>query len=282
MGHRGANGRREHLSLPKAELLRDADRAESWLLMVGDTPQSHVDLSDPTYLDFEYVRRLGHVADLATTPGAPIEAFHLGAGALTLARYIAATRPGSRQRAVDIDPEIIELVRRELPWGRRADLRVGAGDARAWLEARRSDCADLVVCDVFSGARTPGHLTSVEFVGEVERVLRAGGVYAVNVGDGHGLAHTRAQVATVREVFPHTALLAAPAVLRGRRFGNLVVVASQRELAVDELAHRAHRDPDMARLLTAEDLDRFVAGAAAVRDATARDSPQPPADTFGR
>src|SRR5207248_7157458 len=82
-----------------AELLRDADRRAAWMLLVDGVPQSHVDLEDPTYLEFEYVRRLGHVLDTAAPEGEPLHVLHLGAGALTLARYVAATRPGSRQVA---------------------------------------------------------------------------------------------------------------------------------------------------------------------------------------
>lgn len=258
------------------ELLRDTDRPNSWMLMVGGIPQSHVDLNDPTHLDFDYVRRLGHVVDLVAPERTPIGVFHLGAGALTLARYVAATRPGSRQRAVDIDPELVELVRRELPWERRSNLRVGIGDARAWLTARRDHSADVVVADVFSGARTPAHLTSVEFVSEAARVVRPTGMYAVNVGDGRGLRHVRAQVATIAAVFPHLALVAEPPVLRGRRFGNLVLVAGHRALPVDELARRAHHDLSMARVVTGSELDRFASGYAPVYDAAAQDSPALP------
>ncbi|MBV2365808.1 spermidine synthase [Streptomonospora nanhaiensis] len=267
---------------PEVELLRDADRPDSWLLLVDGTPQSHVDLSDPAYLDFEYVRRIGHVIDLLAPPGAPVRALHLGAGALTLARYVAATRPGSRQRAVDNNERLVALVRRELPWDRRADLRVGVGDARAWLAQRHSASADLVVCDVFAGARTPAALTSTEFFADVARVLAPGGVCAANVGDGRRLAHVRAQAVTLAEVFAHVVLIAAPGVLRGRRFGNFVLLGSDAPLPVAELTARAHRDPDMARVLAGEVLARFTAGAAPVRDATAKDSPAPPDDAFAR
>ena len=75
-----------------AELLGDADRDGSWVLVVDGTPQSHVDLEDPTHLEFEYVRRMGHVLDLAAGEGRPVDAVHLGGGALTLPRYVAATR----------------------------------------------------------------------------------------------------------------------------------------------------------------------------------------------
>ncbi|GAA4916374.1 spermidine synthase [Streptomonospora salina] len=277
-----AHGGGAHTRQPEVELMRDADRAESWLLMVDGTPQSHVDLSDPAYLDFEYVQRIGHTVDLAFPAGGRIRALHLGAGALTLARYVAATRPGSRQRAVDDNPRLIELVRESLPWDRRTDLRVGTGDAREWLARRQSDSADLVVCDVFAGAQTPAALTSVEFFADADRVLEAGGVCAANVGDGRRLRHVRAQAATLGAVFAHTALIAAPGVLRGRRFGNFVLLGSQRPLPAEELTRRAHRDPDMARVLEGETLERFVAGAPAVRDASATDSPAPPDDVFAR
>jgi spermidine synthase len=267
------------------EVVRDLDDGgECWMLLVGGVPQSHVDLGDPTNLNFEYVRRFAHLADLLAAPGAPIDAYHLGAGGLTLARYIAATRPGSRQRAVDSDARLVEQVRRDLPWDRRAGIRVGVGDARAWLEQRRTRSADLVVADIFSGARTPAHVTTVEFVGQAERVLRPEGVYAVNIADGAGLAYARRQVATLRSVFgpDRVAVVAEPGVWKGRRFGNLVLCASRGALPVDELARRAHRDPDMARVFTGRDLDRFAAVARPARDGSAEDSPPPPSGVFAR
>ena len=46
-----------------AKLMPDVDRARAWLLTVDGAPQSYVDLDEPTYLEFEYTRRLGHVLD---------------------------------------------------------------------------------------------------------------------------------------------------------------------------------------------------------------------------
>src|SRR4051812_11730631 len=155
-----------------AELLGDADRDGSWILLVDGTPQSHVDLEDPSHLEFEYVRRMGHVLDLAAEEGRPIDVVHLGGGALTLPRYVAVTRPGSRQRVVEIDQPLTDLVRAHLPLPRGARVRVRAADARAGLEALSTGSADVVVSDVFAGARTPGHLTSVEYAQQARRVLR--------------------------------------------------------------------------------------------------------------
>jgi spermidine synthase len=265
-----------------AELLGDADRDGSWVLMVEGTPQSHVDLADPAHLEFEYVRRMGHVLDLAAEEGAPQDVLHLGGGALTLARYVAVTRPGSRQRVVEIDEPLTELVRTLLPLPRSARIRVRTGDAREALPTMRADSADVVVSDVFTGARTPAHLTTVEYATEVHRVLRPGGVYAANVADGPPLRFARAQVATLSAVFAQVCLIAEPGTLRGRRFGNLVAVASDVPLPVPGLVRRCAGDPMPSRVVEGEDLERFTGDARPVHDAEAQPSPEPPPGVFSR
>jgi spermidine synthase len=265
-----------------AELLADADRDGSWMLLVNDTPQSHVDLDDPAHLEFEYVRRMGHVLDLAADPGAAIDAVHLGGGALTLPRYLAVTRPGSRQRVVEFDQALIDLVREHLPLPRGARIRVRADDARVGLAALHPDSADVVICDVFAGARTPAHVTTAEFAADVRRVLRPDGVYAANVADGPPLRFARGQIATLRSVFRHVCVLAEPGTMRGRRFGNLVAVASDAELPIDDYVRRCARDPMPARVVHGSDLRRFVGTALRVSDADAIDSPEPPAGVFNR
>ena len=100
------------------------------MLVVDGTPQSHVSTDDNAQLFFEYVARIGHVIDQLGMPGEPITAVHLGAGALTLPRYIHATRPGSRQQVIELERELVDLVRAETPLPRGADIRVRYGDAR--------------------------------------------------------------------------------------------------------------------------------------------------------
>lgn len=268
-----------------AELLRDADRRAAWMLLIDGVPQSHVDLDDPGYLDFEYVRRIGHVIDEAAPAGQPLRVLHLGAGALTLARYVAATRPGSPQLAVEVDAALVDLIRLRLP-PRNPRLRVRVGDARAELERLRPGSFDMVIADVFAGGRTPAHLTSAEFWSAARRAVRAtsrgsrDGVVAANVADGAPLAHARAQVATARAVFPHACLIADAAVLRGRRFGNLVLAASPEPLPLGALTRRAAGDPMPGRLVHGGDLTRFTAGAKPVTDATAVPSPAAPPGAF--
>ncbi|MFE9335724.1 spermidine synthase [Streptomyces sp. NPDC007063] len=264
-----------------AVLVPDPDRPHAWSLLLDEAPQSYVDLADPTHLGFEYQRRLGHVVDVLAPPGRPVQVLHLGGGALTLPRYVAATRPRSTQQAVEVDEALTRLVREHLPLEPGRRIRVRSGDARAALEKLPEAWADLVIADVFDGARTPAHLTSVEFLHEVRRVLRPDGWYAANIVDGRSLRHLRAQIATAAAVFPERCLLADPAVLRGRRFGNAVLLAAAGELPVAELTRRTAGDPHPGRVEAGRSLEAFTAGAAVVTDARATASPSPPEGTFG-
>jgi spermidine synthase len=261
-----------------AEIVPDPDRPSGRTLLIDGAPQSHVDLADPTHLEFEYIRRMAAAIDLIAPAGAPLRVLHLGGGALTLPRYVAATRPGSAQRVVEIDGPLVELVRRALPLDPRTKLRVRVGDAREAVGGTRDGGYDLVVLDVFAGARTPAHLASVEFMREVARILAPGGKLVANVADGPPLRYARAQVATIRAALPEACLVADAAVLRGRRFGNLVVLAGRTALPIAELTRRTAGDWFPGRVEI--DLDRFTGGAAPVTDAEAISSPEPPKNLF--
>ncbi|GAA3931312.1 fused MFS/spermidine synthase [Microbacterium soli] len=255
-------------------------------LIVDDTPQSHVDLDDPTHLHFEYVVRMGAVIDqLGATASAPLSAVHLGAGALTIPRYIATTRPGSRQQVIEWEAPLVELVRTHLPLPRGAAIRIRIGDAREGLQrlppALRGNC-DLVVSDVFSGAQTPAHLTSRELYQEVADLLAPSGVLLVNVADGPGLAFARRQVATISSVFSDVAVLADAQVLKGRRFGNLVVAASVADLPAEWLPRVLAAGPHPAKMARGEEVVAFSRGASVVTDADAVASPRPDAGLFLR
>ncbi|TDC77038.1 spermidine synthase [Streptomyces hainanensis] len=272
---------REDVGGGLAELVPDPDRPRAWQLLLDGAPQSHVDLDEPTRLSFEYQRRLGHAVDLVAPPGRPIHAVHLGGGGLTLARYVAATRPRSSQQAAEPDAALTALVRRELPLPDTARIRVRAVDARALLDRLPEGWADLVIADVFQGARTPAHCASAEFLDLARRVLRPGGWYAANIADGPPLGHLRAQAATALDRFAGACLAAEPAVLRGRRFGNGVLLAADDPLPVAELTRRCAADPRPARVVTGRELLDFTGGAPTVTDATAVPSPPPPAGAFG-
>ncbi|MDT6982625.1 spermidine synthase [Streptomyces lusitanus] len=263
-----------------AKLMPDVDRERAWLLTVDGAPQSYVDLDEPTHLEFEYARRLGHVLDVTGEPGAPLDAVHLGGGAMTLPRYLAVTRPGSRQQVVEADAGLAALVAEHLPLPAGANVTVHTVDARAWLEAAPDRSADVLVADVFGGSQVPAHLTTVGYVDEVARVLRPGGVCLANLADAAPFAFVRSQLATVATRFAECVLIAEPAVLRGRRFGNVVLAVSDRALDVPALTRAVAADPFPARVEYGAALSDFVGDAPVVHDGTAVPSPLPPSGAF--
>lgn len=277
MGRRTRNspGVTERVDSGEATLAPDPDHPGCWTLAVDGLPQSYVDTGNPRNLRYRYMRRLADVVDAA----APEDILHLGGGALTLPRYVAATQAGAQQRVVEKDGALTDLVRRVLPLPRGAHVRVRAADAREAVEATGDARFDLVIADVYNAARVPASLGTVEAATQIARVLRPLGLYAANLADGRDLAYTRGQMATLKRVFPDLCLIAEPGVLKGRYFGNLVAVAGV-GLPVGRLAAEAARDQFPCRLLHGVDLDRFIAGARAVTDAEARESPAPPAGLF--
>lgn len=254
-------------------------------LVVDGTPQSSVNLTDPTDLAFEYVERIGHVIDLVGEPKEPLTAVHFGAGALTIPRYVAWTRPGSRQQVIELEPELVDFVRERLPLPRGASIRVRYGDAREMvtkLPAGLLGASDLVVVDVFAGSTIPAPVTTVEFYGLAARLLNDRGVLAVNVADGAGLPFARGQMATIASVLPHVAVLAEAQVMKGRRFGNLVIVGTRDPALLDWLPRLVAAGPHPAQAVSGEELARVVRGAAVVTDATAQPSPDPGRGIFSR
>jgi hypothetical protein len=250
---------------------------------VDGTPQSHVDPADPTHLHFEYVARMGAVID--QLPEGPLTAVHLGAGGLTIPRYIDATRPGSRQQVIEIEQALVDLVRENLPLPRGASIRIRIGDAREGLSrlpAAMTGSVDLLVSDVYSGAQTPAHLTTVEFYRAAAALLGPAGVLLVNVADGSGLAFARRQVATIREVLPEVIVLAEVQVLKGRRFGNLVIAASAAPLPVEWLPRLMAAGPHPAKVAQGSEIDAFIQGARPAVDGDATDSPKPSEILFER
>lgn len=266
-----------------AEIREDRWRRGAYELVVDGTPQSHVDLGDPTELAFEYIRRIGHVIDRIGAPGAPITAVHLGAGALTLPRYIEATRPHSRQQVVELDRDLVDFVRTELPWDRHASIRVRYGDARDALRTLPeglAGTADVLVIDIFAGAQTPPHVTSVEFYREAAALLAPDGIALVNVADGPPLRYARAQAVTVGAAVGPVTLLAEASITKGRRFGNVVLAASRAGLPAEWAGPLFGAGPHPAAVLSGRELTAFCAGAPITTDATATGSPAPGRGVF--
>ncbi len=237
-------------------IVDDDDRAGGRTLVLDDLRHSYVVADDPTHLEFWYTRRFADAVDLFDL-SRPIDVVHVGGGAMTVPTWVQTMRPDSRQVVFEIDDELIELAVGEFDRtvGPGTGLDVVAGDARLSLADRPDDSADLVVGDAFGSRAVPWHLATAEFVADIDRVLRPGGIYVLNVIDGPAQNFLAAQARTIGETFEHVAVVLGPSAADGR-LGNSVVVASGEPFE--------HLDADGGRIV--DDLDGFVDGAPVLTD----------------
>jgi len=248
---------------PRIEFERDVFSSTGWTLLVDGAAQSHVDEGEPTRLFFEYVRRIGNVIDAIAVPGAPITVLHLGGGAMSLARYVAATRPDSRQVVVEADARLVSLVtdRLPLPEGERIALMVAdARDALARLDAALR--FDLVIVDLYARLEAPAFVDDPAFLGACLGRLGPTGLLVVNVADAAGGPRLAAQARGIARAEPAADLVVAgpPAVLAGAEEGNAVIVAGP-SIPTRVLERLREAGPFPAEVLQGARLDAVLWGA---------------------
>ncbi|MFC3298106.1 spermidine synthase [Arthrobacter agilis] len=249
------------------ELEPDPYNANGWVLRINGVPSSHIDLADPLQLDFEYMRWIASLVDARWAGTDRLRVLHLGGGACSLARRFAASHPQARQVVVELDGRLAELVRQWFDLPRAPLVRIRVGEARAVTESLSEASRDLVIRDVFAGAVTPQPLTTREFTRAAKRVLAPDGVYVVNCGDGPNLAMAKREAATIGAEFTHTVILADPAMLKGRRYGNVIVAGSDAPLGdAPGLARELLGGGVPAHLWQDARVRSFAAGAQALTD----------------
>ncbi|WP_427171207.1 spermidine synthase [Arthrobacter sp. 92] len=227
-----------------------------FVLSIGGAEQSHVNLAEPDDIFYEYLRRIGHVVDLAAPWGEPINALHLGAGALTLARYIQATRPGSVQYAVELERELLDFVMHELPLPEGTELHTVIGDARDAITGLPAELRfDVVILDIFSGPDAPEHIACSGFYREAAARLTPRGVLIINVGDEPGLTLVRSQVAALRQAMADVSAFAEAGMFTGRYPGNIILTGTQGPWPDMWTAALTARGPHPAKVLSGVDLD---------------------------
>ncbi len=250
------------------------DQTGGTVVMLDGHPQSYVQLDDPRLLVFEYVQFLAAVVDVL--PPGPVAVTHVGGAGLTLPRYVAHTRPGSPQIVLEPAAAVTQAVREELPLPRGHRIRVRPVDGRTGLRQLADASADLVVVDAYAAGRVPADLTSAQWFTEVSRVLRPGGLLAMNTADEPHRRHLARLHATIASVLAHTAAIATSEVRKGRRFGNTVVVASSLPLPLAALGRGVAGSAFSATMLHGPSLTKALGSARPFTDQDAQPSPEPP------
>lgn len=241
----------------------DEDRPDGRVLVLDRTRNSYVDLSDPTYLEFRYIRLILDVIN-TEAPEGPLNVVSVGGGGFTVPGYLNATRPGTTNMVLEIDRLLVDIGYTQLALA--DEIEVIVDDARTSLQQLPDHMADVVIGDAYSGASVPWHLTTVEFMEDVSRVLAADGVYVMNVIDYGQRRFARSSAATIGTVFEHVAVLAPPLYIDGDGGGNYIIVASHRPIDVAALEEAIVARGGEEIGLSGSDLVDFVDGAMVLTD----------------
>jgi len=207
----------------------DPARADSYSLLLDGALNSYVDLERPAYLEFPYTRWIADGIDAVFPPGAPLDAVFVGGGGVTLPRWLEATRSGSHSEVLELDSGLIEVDEERLGLRTSSALEVRTGDARIGMLDVPSNSADVVVGDAFSNKSIPWQLMTSEWLAEVQRVLKPGGLYTLNMIDFPPLELLSAEAATLLGSFDDVRLVAYPGP-KGIYGGNEVFFASDRPM----------------------------------------------------
>jgi len=256
------------------EFVPDDDGRGGVTVMMDGSPQSHVNPADPGSLGFEYIAHFAAVID--TLPAGPLGVTHIGGAGLTLARYVNAERPGSPQIVLEPNVQLTELVRRRLPLPRQHRIRVRPVDGLTGVAQLADASADVVVLDAYADGRVPAELTTVEFLGDVSRVLKPIGRILLNIADEPNMAYLRRVYAGLVTVFGQVALIGTHEILKRKRFGNTVAVASHSPLDIGALRRQVARMPFPTGLRDGDQLARQFAGSVPFTSADSAQSPPPP------
>ena len=218
------------ISTGKLVVEPDPFRDGAFILNVNGVPSSHLIPDEPRSLEFEYMRWIAAaVENLA--PGKCL--LHLGGGGCSLPRYFADLWPDSHNTVVELDAKLAKLIRELAPIPASPRVKIRVGEARAITEGFPPNRFDVIIRDVFAGATTPKPLTTQEFFQHAHATLCPGGLYAANCGDHSDLQGAKAELAGMAEVFEHVAVIADPPMLKGRRYGNIILIDSDTELPTD-------------------------------------------------
>ncbi len=245
----------------------DAARPGDRTLVLDDLRHAHVTLDDPTAIEFAYVRWFAAGTSDIVEADPALAALHVGGGGFSFPRYLLAVAPESRHDVLELDPVVLATAREELGFAPDERIEVALGDARRTIGAIADDSRAIVVGDAFGGRSVPWHLATVEFAGEIDRVLAPGGRYVQNLIDGPAMRFVRAETATLRTVFEHVAVITWSAAFEGRSGGNAVVVASHVPFDAESLRARVEAaTPGATVLADPAGLDAFTAGAPVLTD----------------
>jgi len=137
--------------------------------------------------------------------------------------------PDKQIEVVEIDPQMTEIAKKYFNLHENPNLKIVHEDGRIFLNRGEAEKYDAVFLDAFSSLfNVPFHLTTIEAVSEINRVLKPDGVVIFNLGgaiSGKKSRFLQSEIATYRAVFPQVLLFKVRPERADEEVQNLIIVA---------------------------------------------------------
>jgi spermidine synthase len=215
-----------------AELNYSSSPPAQWVLTIDGALHSSVNYDDPSQLYFSYTKRVSNTIETLFFNSKKISTLHLGAGALSFARYIEATKPGSYQVAVEIEPNLYEFVESVLPLKNKDNIELLVGDAEEVVKNRIEEFAgkfDLIIVEIFLGSEETTDVTTLDFFKLLKKTLKADGAVVVNVIDVSPYKSALLRGQFIKHTFGECKFIVDIEEIKSNSSSNLVLVGASVE-----------------------------------------------------
>jgi spermidine synthase len=197
-----------------------------------------VDLDDPLHLQYGYERVYAELVAWKAAANPEFRALIIGGGGYTFPRYLEAKYPRAHIDVIEIDPFLTELAYEHLGLSPKTRIRSFNQDARWFLmNFPERNVYDFIFGDAFNDLSIPYHLTTKEFCGLIQAVLKPEGLLIANIIDNFetGL-FLPSYVRTLQEVFKGDKIcLAADSQFSKMGINTIIVAASPTNHAWKEM-----------------------------------------------
>jgi len=151
-------------------------------LVLDHLIHSYVSLDNPLHIEYDYEKIYAEVMKWMYKPQSPFKSLSIGGGGYTFPRYMELSYPKAHIDVVEIDPEITRVVYKYLGLPRDTRIRTFNTDGR-WFVMNCKEKYDIIFTDAFNDLSIPYHLTTREFVRQLNGTLNDDGILMSNVID---------------------------------------------------------------------------------------------------
>ena len=175
----------------------------------------------------------------------------IGGAGYSFPRDYLTMYPGATIDVVEIDPKMTDIARKYFRLNDDPRLKIFHEDARIFINRTSDGQYDAIMMDAFGTLFSiPHHLTTLEAVRNLHRLLKHDGVLMINTGAalaGPGSRFLQAELNTLKLVFEDVRIFKVKNEFRDEELQNVMIVASR-----SAIPNISSTDPQVAAMLSRE------------------------------